>query len=183
MPTSGYLNLICLFVRLSLRRGPTVYMNVWCGNIVLLTTKFSDVAKLTTLTPLSLLISCKPSFTIVGLKLSSLSTFALKPSNKFSYCTCETDQITRKFLVEVVLYNIALILTFITIILHQRPLNIIYDILSLTNFTVLTADMIRLCTIKNVPNWWCSFLSHNRTSLDPLNIPYASLLLSSVPVP
>jgi hypothetical protein len=29
-----------------------------------------------------------------------------------------------------------------TMISHQRPLNIMYDILSLTNSTLLTADMI-----------------------------------------
>jgi hypothetical protein len=34
-----------------------------------------DVAKFTTLTPLSLLISCKLSFLTVGLKISSLPTF------------------------------------------------------------------------------------------------------------
>jgi hypothetical protein len=37
-----------------------------CGNIVLLTLRFLDVAKFTNLTPLSLLISCKISFPIVG---------------------------------------------------------------------------------------------------------------------
>jgi hypothetical protein len=47
-------------------------------NIVLLTTTFFDVAKFTTLTPLSLLVSCKLSFPIVGLKISSLPTFAMK---------------------------------------------------------------------------------------------------------
>jgi hypothetical protein len=54
-----------------------------CGNIVLLTVRFFDVAKLTTLTPLSLLISCKISFPIVGLKTSSLPTFALKSKKIF----------------------------------------------------------------------------------------------------
>jgi hypothetical protein len=39
------------------------------GNMVFLTTKFLDVAKFTTLTPLSLLISCELSFPIVGLKI------------------------------------------------------------------------------------------------------------------
>jgi hypothetical protein len=34
--------------------------------------------------------------------------------------------------------------TFTTIILHQRPLSMIYDFLSLTNSTLLTADMILL---------------------------------------
>jgi hypothetical protein len=35
--------------------------------------RFLDVAKFTTLTPLSLLIFCELSFPIVGLKMSSLS--------------------------------------------------------------------------------------------------------------
>jgi hypothetical protein len=43
---------------------------------VLLTTKFLDVVKFTTLTPLSLLISRELSFSFVGLKISSLPTFA-----------------------------------------------------------------------------------------------------------
>jgi hypothetical protein len=36
--------------------------------------------------------------------------------------------------------------TFRTMIWHQRPLISMYDILSLTNSTLLTADMILLCT-------------------------------------
>jgi hypothetical protein len=43
--------------------------------------RFVDVANFTTLTPLLLLISCELSFPIVGLKMSSLPTLALK-SNK-----------------------------------------------------------------------------------------------------
>jgi hypothetical protein len=39
--------------------------------------------------------------------------------------------------------------TFRTMIWHQRPLSIMYDILSLTNWTLLTADMILLCS-KNL---------------------------------
>jgi hypothetical protein len=52
------------------------------GNTVLLTTKVLDVAMFTTLTPLSLLISCDLSIPIVGLKISSLPTFTLKSPNK-----------------------------------------------------------------------------------------------------
>jgi hypothetical protein len=37
--------------------------------------------------------------------------------------------------------------------LHQRTFNIRYDILSLMNSTLLTADTILLCTKKSVPNW------------------------------
>jgi hypothetical protein len=42
-------------------------------------------ARFTTLTPLSLLISCKLSFPAVGLKMSSLPTLALKSPRKLSY--------------------------------------------------------------------------------------------------
>jgi len=43
-----------------------------------------NVAKFTTLTLLSLLVSCKLSFLIVGLKIYSVPTFALKsPNNIF----------------------------------------------------------------------------------------------------
>jgi hypothetical protein len=69
-------------------------MDVACGNIVLLTVRFLDVAKFTILTPLSLLISCKLSFPIVGLKMPSLPTFALKsPLRKYSYVIQEIYQI------------------------------------------------------------------------------------------
>jgi hypothetical protein len=43
--------------------------------------KFSDEAKFTTLTPLSLIISSKLSFPIMDLKMSSLPTLALKSPN------------------------------------------------------------------------------------------------------
>jgi hypothetical protein len=46
-------------------------MKVAMRNTVLLTIKFVDVAKFTTLNQLSLLISCKLSFPIVGLKIFS----------------------------------------------------------------------------------------------------------------
>jgi hypothetical protein len=49
---------------------------------VLLTTKFLDVVKFTTLTPLSVLISCELSFPIVSLKISSLF-YLYKYENRF----------------------------------------------------------------------------------------------------
>jgi hypothetical protein len=52
------------------------------GNIVVLTMRFLDVTKFTTLTPLSLYILCELSFPTVGLKKSSLSTLASKYHNK-----------------------------------------------------------------------------------------------------
>jgi hypothetical protein len=47
-------------------------------NVVLVTNIFLEVAKFTTLTPLSLLASCRLSLPIIGLKVSSLHTFAFK---------------------------------------------------------------------------------------------------------
>jgi hypothetical protein len=49
---------------------------------VLLTVRFLDMAEITTVTPLSLLISCKSSFPIVDLKMSSLPILALKSHNR-----------------------------------------------------------------------------------------------------
>jgi hypothetical protein len=63
MPSPAYQNMVNLIVRL-------------------LTVRFLDVVMFTTLTPLSLLISCKPSFPSAGLKISSLPTLALKSPNK-----------------------------------------------------------------------------------------------------
>jgi hypothetical protein len=37
-------------------------------------------------------------------------------------------------------------------VLHQRPLSIMYDILSQSNSALLTADMILLCMKKRIPN-------------------------------
>jgi len=44
-----------------------------------------------------------------------------------------------------------------TMILHQRTLRIMYDVLSLTNSTLLTAYTILFCTNNPVPNWWLFF--------------------------
>jgi len=58
-----------------------VQVYIWmlrCGNIILLIIRSFDVAKFTTLTPLSTLISHKLVFSIVGLKISCLLTFAIR---------------------------------------------------------------------------------------------------------
>jgi hypothetical protein len=44
--------------------------------------RFLEVAKFSTLTPLSLLASCRLSLPIIGLKMSSLPTFALKSHSR-----------------------------------------------------------------------------------------------------
>jgi hypothetical protein len=55
---------------------------IFCHHQVVGTVRFCNVAKFTTLTPLLLLISCKLVLPIVGLKMSSLPTLALRTPNK-----------------------------------------------------------------------------------------------------
>jgi hypothetical protein len=52
------------------------------GNIVLSKIRLLDVAKFTILSPLLLLIIWRLSFPVIGLKISSLPTLALKSRNK-----------------------------------------------------------------------------------------------------
>jgi hypothetical protein len=81
-----------------------------CGNIVLLTLRCLDVAKFINLTPLALLISCELSFSIVGLKMSSLPTLALKsPSRIFLWYLGNLSNTRSEFLVEAVLSIISFI--------------------------------------------------------------------------
>jgi hypothetical protein len=57
-------------------------MNVMMWEHITFDVKFLDMTKFTTLIQLSLLISCKRSFPVAGLKMSSLPTLALKYPNK-----------------------------------------------------------------------------------------------------
>jgi hypothetical protein len=82
-----------------------------CGNIVLLTIWFLDVAKFSTLTPLSLLTSCKLSFPIVGLKMSSLPTLAFLISQQnFHMVFREFIKYMFQFLIEAIFHTISFIL-------------------------------------------------------------------------
>jgi hypothetical protein len=118
-----------------------------CGNIILLTLRFSDVAKFTNLTPLSLLISCKLSFQIVGLKMSSLRTLALKSPNRILVCYLGNLSNTRSNSSYKLSFTSSVLSsveawTFRIMIWHQGLHNVICHILSLTNSTPLTVDMI-----------------------------------------
>jgi hypothetical protein len=106
--------------------------------------RYLDMAKLTTLTPVSLLILCKLSFSIVILKMSSLPTLALNSPMVFR----EFMDYMFQFLIEAVSHIINFIRawTLRTMIWNQYTLIIMYGILSLTDSTLLTADMILLCT-------------------------------------
>jgi hypothetical protein len=78
MSSPIYQNMINLVVHLSIRRCSSEVMDVTLWEHCTLTIRFLDMAKFTTLTPLSLLISCKLLFLTVGLKMSSLPALALK---------------------------------------------------------------------------------------------------------
>jgi hypothetical protein len=85
--------------------------------------------------------------------------------------------------------------TFRTMIWHQRPLSIMYDILSLTNSTLLTNDTILLCTKNLYLIYDSRFPFHrkifilpqvqyhcppNRPPSLPLNLPYISTVPSKL---
>ena len=121
-----------------------------------------DVAKFTTVTPLSLLSWCRLSFVVVGLKIFSLPTFALKsPNGNFTRYLGKWQKpavISHKYC----LLNHHFLLTWCMHIQNNditssNSQNYIYDNLLLTNSTLLTADIILLCTKNPVPNWWFSF--------------------------
>ena len=135
-----------------------------CGNILLLATRFFDVAKFTILTPLSLLLWCKLSFPIVGLKLSSLPNFALKSlEQSFIFYVGKSSKTC---------YNSSQKLSFASSLLSSLdactfkkildlwPLRFIYNILSLTNSTLLTADTILMMIIMiMVILMYCNWVS------------------------
>jgi hypothetical protein len=109
------------------------------------------MVKFNTLTPLSLLISCELPFPVVSLKISTLSTFTLKSSNKIfvSYPrnwwnTCYSSSWKLPFTSPLLSSDGAC--TSRTFISHQWPLNIVYNILLLINCTLLTAGVILWCT-------------------------------------
>jgi len=118
-----------------------------------------DVAEYTTLTPLLLLISCIYiiSFPTVDLKISFLHTFSLKSYNTIFMWFFGNWFNARSRSQQKLSFVASLLSSFRTIISHQLPLSVIYDILSLINSTLLTADMIPLWMKAPVPRRWLSF--------------------------
>jgi hypothetical protein len=115
--------------------------------------KFLDVAKFISLTPLSLLISCKLSFSMVSLITSPLPTLVVKTLTKYSWEVWVTYWIN----VPVTPGNFCSLHQFYPLLGYEH-LEQWYDtsILSLTNSTLFTADMILLCTKEPLPNLWFS---------------------------
>jgi len=75
----SYLSMWLIRLCLPIRRGTWMFR---CMNTMLLISRFFDVTKFTHLTPLSFLSWCRHSFPIVGLKIFSLPTLALKSPNR-----------------------------------------------------------------------------------------------------
>jgi len=84
MPSPIYQYMVNLVVTLTIRGGPGVFMNVPVREHLAINHQIFDVAKLPSLTALSLLSCWTHSCPVVGLKIFCLPTFALKsPSNIF----------------------------------------------------------------------------------------------------
>jgi len=146
-PFTIYQYVIKLVVSLSIRSSPGVFMNIRCGNIVLLTTRFFLCAKSNILTQLSLLSRCRLSFPIFSLKIFSLPSFALKCHKRVFigylgklWKTC--SNLSQNLSFESTLFSSLGACTFKTMLLHKQPLRTTYYILPLTNSTLLTADDI-----------------------------------------
>ena len=143
-------------------------------NIMLSSTRFFDVAKFTILTPFSLLSWCRLSFPIIGLKIFSLPTFALKsPNTIFMWYLGKWSKNLFYFLTKSVFRIITFLLS---CCMHIQ-----------SNITPVTSQNYIWHPIANklyclncwyysvvykylVPNWWFSFLfplkNHN-----PLLVP------------
>jgi hypothetical protein len=126
-----------------------IWMLRW-GNTVLLTANFLDAAKFAAFTQSLTLISCELSFPIVDLKMSSLPAFALKSPNKIIIAPRELigkhPSCSHKLSFTSSLLSSLGACAFRAIILQQPPSVFIYDVLSLINSTLLTADIIFLST-------------------------------------
>jgi hypothetical protein len=78
--------MVNLIVGFPVWRHPNIFMDVAMWEHRTFDSEVLDVAKFTNLTPLSLLISCKFAFPIVGFKMSSLPILALKSHNSILMC-------------------------------------------------------------------------------------------------
>jgi hypothetical protein len=85
MPSSLYQNMVNLIVAVPIWNCPSIFIDIAMWEHCTFANEIFDVSKFTTLTPLSLLISCKHSFRFVCLKTSSLPTLSFK-SLSFIHC-------------------------------------------------------------------------------------------------
>jgi hypothetical protein len=72
MPSPVYQDMVNLIVGVPIWRCPSIFMNVAMWEHCTFDNETLDMAKFTTLIPLSLIVSCKRPFPIVTLEISSL---------------------------------------------------------------------------------------------------------------
>jgi hypothetical protein len=85
MPSPVFYNVVNLNMGFPCRDIQVYCWMLRCGNTLLLTLRLLDVTEITNLTPLSLLISCKLSFPIVGSKSLPCLLWHWNLLAKFSY--------------------------------------------------------------------------------------------------
>jgi hypothetical protein len=169
-----------------------VHVCLWmfrCGTIVLLTSRFLDVAKFASLTPLLLLAWWRLSFLIVSFKISSLSSFLLTSRNRTFV------QYWGKWLKPALVLH-----KYSQFSPHTRCMHIKKNVitlatsqnyiwhLSLTKSTLVNADNILWCTNflfpfedflfhrKNIIPWSYSVPCPTWPSVHPLNLTYTLLI-------
>jgi len=146
MPSFIYQDVINLIVCFPIRRSASVFMNAATWEHCTLTIRCFGVARFADLT------TCKLSFPIVGLKISSLHIFSLiSPNHTFVWYCGNLSNTRCNYTMKSLLLAWVYACTSSTMISHQRSFRAIYDILLLTNSTLLTANLIPLCTKKPVP--------------------------------
>jgi hypothetical protein len=129
----------------------------------------------------------KLSFPIDGLNIFFLPILSSKSPNNISLCylgnmwNARSNSSWNLSFVSSVISSVgASILT--TMLSHQRPLSIMYDILPLTNSTLFTADMILLHMKKLLPHLWFSFpFPYKNVYLPAGSVPLRSHLTSCTP--
>jgi hypothetical protein len=102
--------------------------------------------------------------------MPSLPTLALKSSNKVFICYLGNLSNTRSNSSQKLSFTLSILSSvgawvFRTMTWKQKPLSIMYDIVSLTNSSFLTAEMILLCTKTQYPIHGSYFPFHTKCVL------------------
>jgi len=131
-------------------------MNVLCQHCAA-DNLISDVAKFTSATPITLLGSCKLSFMSVGFKMYSLPHCKSEYPTQFFIMHLQNSSNTCSGSSQILycassLLSLGGIYAFKIKTLHQNLLSTVVYIHSLRNSTLLTVDIIILCTKNPLPN-------------------------------
>ena len=139
-----------------IRLCPSVFMNVLYQHCAA-DNFISDVAKFSSATPVTLLVSCKLSFMTVGLKMHSLPHFKSEYPTQFFTMHLQNLSDTCSGSSQILFCASSLLslvgaYAFRIKISHQHLLSTAVYIHSLRNSTLLTVDIILLCTKNPLPN-------------------------------